>query len=105
MKERKMFKSMVVYIEACESGSMFDDDNDIPPGIFIVTAANATESSWGTYCPSGVDPDADMVDGKHIGTCLGDLFSVNWMEDSELPQVEGETVGQQVDKITELTTR
>lgn len=46
-----------------------------------------------------------MVDGRHIGTCLGDLFSVNWMEDSELPQVEGETVGDQVDKITRLTTR
>ncbi|KAF4665762.1 hypothetical protein FOL47_004439 [Perkinsus chesapeaki] len=105
MKELKMFKSMVIYIEACESGSMFDGDDGIPEGIFIVTAANATESSWGTYCPSMADPDADMVDGRHIGTCLGDLFSVNWMEDSELPQVEGETIGDQVDKITELTTR
>lgn len=25
--------------------------------------------------------DAAMVKGKNIGSCLGDLFSVNWMED------------------------
>lgn len=36
----------------------------------------ADESSWGTYCP----PD-DMVDGVAVGSCLGDLYSVNWMED------------------------
>lgn len=24
-----------------------------------------------------------MVEGVHIKTCLGDLFSVNWMENTE----------------------
>lgn len=43
-----------------------------------MTASNATESSWATYC----SPD-DVVDGVSIGSCLGDLFSVNWMEDTE----------------------
>jgi len=42
--------------------------------IYALSAANATESSWGTYC----SPD-DVVDGKSLDTCLGDLFSVNWM--------------------------
>ena len=49
MNENKMYKEMVVYIEACESGSMFEklEDN---MNIYAVTAANAHESSWGTYC-------------------------------------------------------
>jgi legumain len=47
-------------------------------GVYAVSAANPTESSWATYCP----PD-DEVNGKHINACLGDEFSVNWMEDTE----------------------
>jgi len=47
-------------------------------GIYGLSAANPTESSWATYC----SPD-DEVNGKHIGSCLGDLFSVNWMEDTD----------------------
>ena len=40
------------YIEACESGSMFEGllDNDLD--IYVTTAANAIESSWATYCPT-----------------------------------------------------
>merc|ERR1712091_374306 len=77
MNENKMYDKMVIYMEACESGSMFPQlKKDI--GVYGVTAANAKESSWGTYC----HPD-DKVDGKSLGTCLGDLFSVNWMEDTD----------------------
>ena len=32
----------------------------------------------GTYCPP-----QDKVDGKDMDTCLGDLYSVNWMEDAD----------------------
>jgi legumain len=66
---------MVLYIEACESGSMFDKilRNDI--NVYAITAANPYESSWGTYCPPN-----DMVKGVEINSCLGDLFSVVWME-------------------------
>ena len=31
-------------------------------------------------CTSASPPD-DVVNGKDMGTCLGDLYSVNWMED------------------------
>lgn len=44
--------------------------------IYAVTASNAVENSWGTYCPGHYPyppPDYD--------TCLGDLFSISWMED------------------------
>ena len=46
--ENGRFKQMVFYLEACESGSMFQHllPKDLP--IFAVTAANAKESSWGT---------------------------------------------------------
>lgn len=45
-------------------------------GIYALSAASPSESSWGTYC----SPD-DVVGGKHVGSCLGDLFSVNFIED------------------------
>jgi len=77
MHENNMYKELTFYLEACESGSMFTTlPTDI--NIFATTAANAKESSWGTYC----SPD-DKVDGKKIGSCLGDLYSVNWMEDTD----------------------
>jgi len=78
MHEKKMYSEMVLYIEACESGSMFDGILANNINVYAVTAANPYESSWGTYCP----PD-DMVNGVEINSCLGDLFSVNWMEDAD----------------------
>lgn len=53
--------------------------HDLPKdlNIYGVTAANESESSYATYC----DSDA-YVNGKDLGTCLGDLFSVKWMEDT-----------------------
>lgn len=87
MKENKMYKEMVVYIEACESGSMFENILKDDMNIYAITAANATESSWGTYCT----PD-DRVNGVSIGTCLGDLFSVNWLEDADHASMDTETL-------------
>ena len=42
---------MVLYIEACESGSMFEGLLDSHQGVYAVSASNSVESSWGTYCP------------------------------------------------------
>ena len=42
---------MVLYVEACESGSMFQGLLTDDMQIYVTTAANAYESSWGTYCP------------------------------------------------------
>ena len=89
---------MVLYIEACESGSMF---NKLLPEningnfvklrffefnlieniklstfiVFVTTASNPDESSYACYYD-------DLRD-----TYLGDLYSVNWMEDSERQSV------------------
>jgi legumain len=75
MYQGKMFKKLVFYLEACESGSMFEGVLPTNEQIYVTTASNAEESSWGCYCP----PD-DVVNGKEMNSCLGDLYSVNWME-------------------------
>ena len=87
MHNNDMYKEMVVYIEACESGSMFKQILEHDLNIYAVSAANSRESSWGAYCY----PD-DKVNGKSVGSCLGDLFSVNWMEDADKGKMGTETL-------------
>jgi len=58
MHDNKMYKEMVMYVEACESGSIFEKTLEDDINVYVVTAANSEEPSWGTYCY----PD-DMVDG------------------------------------------
>jgi len=65
-----------------------------------MTASNATESSWATYCPPN-----DVVNGVSIGSCLGDLFSVNWMEDTEANNPSTETLLSQYETVKKLTTK
>jgi len=91
------YKELLFYLEACESGSIFNNLLKAP-NAKAITAANAKESSWGWYC-AGSGTGGDMVDGKNIGSCLGDEFSVRWMEDTEKANIVSETVGQQYTKL------
>ena len=91
---------MVLYIEACESGSMFQGILPKDINVYAVTAANPGESSWGTYCP----PD-DKVNGIELNTCLGDLFSVNWMEDAEKNDPAKESLDTQFNRVLNETTK
>jgi len=77
MHAKKMYGKLVFYLEACESGSMF---TSLPANISIyaLSAAGTDESSWANYC----SPD-DVVANKSIGSCLGDTFSINWMENTD----------------------
>ncbi|XP_009337146.1 vacuolar-processing enzyme [Pyrus x bretschneideri] len=92
------YKSMVFYLEACESGSIFE--GLLPEGlnIFATTASNAEESSWGTYCP-GEYPSPP----PEYETCLGDLYSVAWMEDSDIHNLKSETLRQQYELVKTRT--
>merc|ERR1711920_411542 len=47
----------------------------------------------------------DKVDGKEIGSCLGDEFSVRWMEDTDSASVASETVGEQFAKVQKAVTK
>ncbi|KAM9293884.1 legumain [Gastrophryne carolinensis] len=82
MYEHKMYKKMVIYIEACESGSMM---NHLPNNInvYATTAANPDESSYACYYDEKRD------------TYLGDLYSVSWMEDSDVEDLQKETLHRQ----------
>jgi len=99
MHARNMYAKMVVYIESCESGSMFN--NLLPKNInvYATSASSPDESSWGCYCPP-----QDKVDGKSIGSCLGDLYSVNWMEDTDKFGM-GRTLQDQYVAVQKLTTQ
>merc|ERR1711988_1673113 len=97
------YKELLFYLEVCESGSIFQGLLKAP-NAKAVTAANAKESSWGWYC-AGSGTGGDMVDGKAIGSCLGDEFSVRWMEDTEAAATTSETVGQQFAKVRTAVTK
>lgn len=92
------YKRLVFYLEACESGSMFE--GLLPEGlnIYATTASNAVESSWGTYCPGEYPSPPPEYD-----TCLGDLYSVAWMEDSEVHNLRTETLKQQYKVVKKRT--
>jgi legumain len=98
MSDNNKFKQLTFYVEACESGSMFPNLTD-QENIYAFTASNATQSSWAAYCGSQAE-----VAGQNIGSCLGDLFSINWMEDSESHNVSVETLSQQYQTVKEKTT-
>uniref|UniRef100_A0A8C4NIC2 legumain n=1 Tax=Eptatretus burgeri TaxID=7764 RepID=A0A8C4NIC2_EPTBU len=91
MYQQNQYKKMVIYIEACESGSMMVN---LPPNVnvFSTTASNAYESSYACYY------DYDR------GTYLGDLYSVNWMEDSDQKDLSSETLQQQFTIVKEKTS-
>jgi len=79
----KRYGKLVFYVEACEAGSMFRNvlPNDI--NVFATTAADYDESSWSCY-----------YDFRRK-TALGDVYSVNWMEDSDAEDIETETLQKQ----------
>jgi len=97
------YKELLFYLEACESGSIFANLLKAP-NAKAVTAANPKESSWGWYC-AGSGTGGDMVDGKAINSCLGDEFSVRWMEDTEATNIGSETVGEQFTKVKAAVTK
>ncbi|KAK7070960.1 hypothetical protein SK128_008479 [Halocaridina rubra] len=92
MKKDNKFKEMYVYMEACESGSMFQNNFPDDIGFYALSASNATESSYACY-----------MDTKR-GTFLGDVFSIKWMEDSDREQLTKETLLEQFNIVQKSTT-
>jgi len=99
MQEKQMYSEILFYLEACESGSMFPrllpSDN-----VYAMTASDAKQSSWAAYCSPH-----DVVGETKINTCLGDLFSVNWMEDTENGNPATETIGSQHESVVKKTSK
>jgi len=104
MHSKKMYNKLVFYLEACESGSMFQGMTT--PGVYALSAASPSESSWAYYCGAEDDPKygGAYVNGKNIGACLGDLFSIAWMEDSDAVDTTSETLNAQFTSVHTRTT-
>lgn len=78
MHTKKMYSQLVFYLDTCESGSMFDQlPTDID--ILAITSATPGQPANAIWCYS---PD-NVIQGKSIGSCLGDVMSVGWMMDSD----------------------
>jgi len=90
MHTKGMYKRLVFYLEACESGSMFVN---LPKNtnIFATTAANPDQSSYACY-----------YDNQRQ-TYLGDLYSVNWLQDSDAANMQTETLAQQYQVVKKET--
>ncbi|CAL9009495.1 unnamed protein product [Prunus brigantina] len=93
----KGYKSMVFYLEACESGSIFEGLLPKNVSIYAPTSANAEEDGYATYCPGqpGIPAEYD--------TCLGDLFSISWMEDCDKNDLHKETLEKQYERVRRRT--
>lgn len=81
MYEKNSYNKLVFYLEACESGSMFHKILSKDINVYATTAANPSQSSYAYYCGSEA-----KVAGVNIGSCLGDEYSIRWLEDSDLPE-------------------
>ena len=77
MADKKMFKELVLYLEACDSATMMVDFPD-DLNIYVVTSTDAAVSGWACFCP----PE-DVVHGTHIGACLSEEFGYAYMKDMD----------------------
>ncbi|GAB6022687.1 hypothetical protein CHUAL_006781 [Chamberlinius hualienensis] len=83
MNKKNMYNKLVFYMEACESGSMFDKILKSNLNIFATTAASTDESSFACYWD-------DLREAY-----LGDFYSVYWMEDTDNNDITKETLQSQ----------
>ncbi|KAI1706533.1 peptidase c13 family domain-containing protein [Ditylenchus destructor] len=95
MHKKHRYAELTFYLEACESGSMFENVLPKDINVYAVSAANSEESSWGAYCRL-------KIDGKDM-PCLGDHFSVNYLEDSDKSDLNKETLKDQYEKVKKQT--
>jgi len=93
MASKNMFKQLVFYLEACESGSMFNNLLPADKNIYGLTASDPTESSWACYYDSTVR------------AYLTDCFSINWMLNVRNNDKGGYTLKQQYEAVKEQTTQ
>jgi len=92
MYNEKRYNKLVLYIEACEAGSMFRNVLSDKINVFATTASDYDESSYACY-----------YDSKRA-TYLGDWYSVNWMEDSDKEDLEKESLQDQFKIVKNVTT-
>jgi len=93
MSKQNKFDQLVFYLEACESGSMFNKILSPKLRIYATTASNPFESSYACDYNSGA------------GAYLNDCYSFNYMNDTDFANVQKETLQQQFTNIKKVTTQ
>lgn len=88
LRNLNRIKNIVVYVEACFSGSMFEGLLAEVEQVYATTAADSYESSWATFCG---DKDLDV--------CLADHYSYAWINDSAAFDLQQRTVREQFEAI------
>ncbi|CAB3360414.1 Hypothetical predicted protein [Cloeon dipterum] len=91
MSAKSKFAKMVLYVEACESGSMFDGILPDDTNIFVVTAADPAESSYACYFDN------------FRQAYLADVFSAMWMQDAEQEDLSRATLHHQFETVRTRT--
>jgi len=93
MHDNNKYKELVFYLEACESGSMFN--NLIPSNwnIYVTTASNPFESSYACF-----------YDNTYRAY-LDDCYSINWMNNTETNNAWSLTLQKQFENVKQTTTQ
>uniref|UniRef100_A0A0A9W8J2 Legumain n=1 Tax=Lygus hesperus TaxID=30085 RepID=A0A0A9W8J2_LYGHE len=69
MYRKKQYKNMILFIEACFVGSLFEEIIEEHTNILVFSATARDEGSWPWYC-----------DGVNVTSCKGDEFSIKLWE-------------------------
>lgn len=92
LHHHKRYHQLVMYIEACESGSLFDNMLPRDIEVYALSASSPKEHSYACYLD------------KERMTYLGDVFSVKWMEDTDVENLHRETLRNQFQLVREEVT-
>ncbi|KAI6204067.1 hypothetical protein M3Y94_00629700 [Aphelenchoides besseyi] len=93
MNAKRMFKKLVIYVDCCYSGSMFDGILPDNMNVYAMTAASASELAFFTFCDLPV-----------IEVCLATVFSHSWIDNSEAMNASVETLADQFEAVGKLVT-
>lgn len=106
MKQESVFDEMVMYVESCYGGSMFQGmEIEREASVLAVTAASSFENSYATYCPLSLFGFfLPWVTPAKIGSCMGDRFTVAWIEDTESHDVRKRTLAAQLKQVLDQTS-
>ena len=91
--EKKLYGKWLFYMEACHSGSMFEN---LPAdwNLYVMTSSDAHHNAKMSNCPPN-----DYIEDKHFGCCLSGLWDNSWT--SYLEANPKTTVGDLFDAVKE----
>lgn len=91
MNANSKYAKLILYVEACHAGSMFDNLLPDTTNVFVLSAADPHESSYACYYD------------EQRETYLGDVFSIIWMNDTEHESLPQESLHHQFERVRTFT--